>query len=380
MQDGIPEGYQRRPKGELITRSSRLLAEMYDEPRGLFAYSTRINGDGYQNDFTLAGGGVDRYTINSLLGIERAQYHHAIEGWDLPTAIERYLRTRRGEVSNPADLGLLLRLLVAVDHDSAHEVRDAVIKFTANPRGLLLSNLQELCWMALGLISWSQRYGNGEEDVQMLMETISRHFRRGNSPLPDYNLSTLRRGMTSFGGVAYYLMALGEYGDLFGDNDAKEEFARGVKAAIALQGEQGEWPWFIDTKRKRVLDWYQIYSVHQDAMAMLFLLPAKDAGIEGATTAIEKSYRWLFGENELGTSMISERPFFIYRSLRRRESGERARRYLRSIIGQSAGRRADPSQLEINDECRSYHIGWILYAWSGRKDFPEFTDLQFAQG
>ena len=24
----------------------------------------------------------------------------------------------------------------------------------------------------------------------------------------------------------------------------------------------------------------------------------------------------------------------------------------------------------VNRECRSYHLGWILYAWAGRPDQP----------
>ena len=127
------------------------------------------------------------------------------------------------------------------------------------------------------------------------------------------------------------------------------------------------------------MDWYQIYSVHQDSMAMLFLLPALELGVEGAKEAIRKSYLWLFGNNELNKFLILKEPFFIYRSIKRRENFEREKRFLRSIKNSAFNKQAksvSPQKLSINTECRSYHLGWILYAWSGRTGFNEFTELK----
>lgn len=56
---------------------------------------------------------------------------------------------------------------------------------------------------------------------------------------------------------------------------------------------------------------------------MLFLFPALNLGIIEAKRAIMKSYQWLFGTNEVGEKMIVDKPFFIYRSIRKKGKYER---------------------------------------------------------
>jgi hypothetical protein len=77
--------------------------------------------------------------------------------------------------------------------------------------------------------------------------------------------------------------------------------------------------------------------------------------------------------------MVSSPDFFIYRCIHRRGALERPKRFgrsaLLSVIRKSAGFAAN-RQLEVVKHGRSYHPGWILFAWSPRKDFTEFTDLR----
>jgi hypothetical protein len=183
----------------------------------------------------------------------------------------------------------------------------------------------------------------------------------------------------SFGAIVYFLWSLYEYSQVFHDKYAAAIFRESCLRVIGLQQNMGEWPWFINANTSRILDLYQVYSVHQDSMAMLFLLPAKESGISEADPAIKNSYDWLFGSNEMGENMIAPEPFFIYRSIRRKGTFEIRKRYVRSLLlslSRKEGERARPSSLEINRECRSYHLGWILFVWSGREDFEEFTGLQ----
>jgi hypothetical protein len=113
--------------------------------------------------------------------------------------------------------------------------------------------------------------------------------------------------------------------------------------------------------------------VHQDSMAMLFLHPALDRGVPGANEAITRSLAWVFGENELGRPMFVEEPFFAYRSIERAERAQRVRRYARSVWHRLSPHPATPNarRVRLNDECRSYHLGWVLYVWSNR---PETLD------
>ena len=61
--------------------------------------------------------------------------------------------------------------------------------------------------------------------------------------------------------------------------------------------------------------------------------------------------------------MTTREPSFLaYRSIERREAMPKLRRYGRFALRQAA----DPvssQRLRLNPECRSYHLGWVLYAW-----------------
>jgi hypothetical protein len=81
------------------------------------------------------------------------------------------------------------------------------------------------------------------------------------------------------------------------------------------------------------------------------------------------------GDNQLRTPLIHEEPFFIYRSIRQKQFAERPMRLLRAVVNKTLGRSASllcSDALEINQECRSYHIGWLVYVWADRPDFAEF--------
>ena len=128
---------------------------------------------------------------------------------------------------------------------------------------------------------------------------------------------------------------------------------------------------------------------------MLFLFPALSFGIEGVEEAIRASYRWILGNNELGVPMWQNDPFLVYRSIRRRlpilnravraRGGkferllDRGSTFVRASTRSPAGAGPDPTQprlLEINRECRSYEIGWTVFAWAGVTGFEEFTEAK----
>jgi hypothetical protein len=190
--------------------------------------------------------------------------------------------------------------------------------------------------------------------------------------MPRHDLSPHRRHLVSFGALTYYLRAMAEYASTFDDEYAMQLFSHGAERTLALQGPQGEWPWMIGVGNARSLDFYPVYSVHQDAMAMLFLFPAMEAGVEGCASAVRRSLDWLGGMNQLGQPMLEDNPFLIYRCLQRRGPLPKTRRYLRATWNRLTGGTSGPVEnggLEINAECRSYHLGWLLYAWAGRNDF-----------
>jgi hypothetical protein len=340
----------------------------YREEDGLFPYSTR-QGDwvsDYDHPQTI------RYTINTLLGLQASigTTSASLSKDDLDTMIRRFLDCHFARLDNPADIGLLLVLLSHAQIDRRWietGISRARPRLSSGSRNL---NMQDLAWLIWGACA-ADRHGvrNAAALAHEAFAILSADFVHSHSGLPRHNTRSYRRHVVSFGSLVYFLRAMHEYGSHFSDSTAMALFQAGVQKAIRIQGPSGEWPWMIDISRGTATDFYPVFSVHQDSMAHLFLLPALDLGLESVRNAIIQSWRWVLGANELGVGMFETAPFFAYRSIERAEPFPRLRRYLRATTGSLP--RAAPAvmpgsgaNVRINTECRSYHLGWILYVWS----------------
>jgi hypothetical protein len=350
----------------LIDGAAAFLADVYDPETALFPYSTRLADGGFANDYTHPQ--TARYTINSLLGVS----HASALGMSLagPLAepedcVEQFVRQHAERLDSPADLGLLLLLLS--EHDGVGGARAAVL---GRVRDALAETsgrtMQDLAWMLWGATA-AARTGSadGEWLAERIFGAILRDFVDPRSGMPRHSLNVLRRHVVSFGGIVYFLRALAEYGSLTGSRTAEDLFRRGVASTIALQGPHGEWPWMVDTRSGVACDFYPVFTVHQDAMAMLFLFPALDRGLPDVERAITHSVAWGLGRNQLGLRMYLSEPFVAFRSMHRSGHALRARRYVRSLRSAPATLVED-QRLRVNRECRSYHPGWMLYAWASR--------------
>jgi hypothetical protein len=90
------------------------------------------------------------------------------------------------------------------------------------------------------------------------------------------------------------------------------------------------------------------------------------------TEPVMRGMEWLYGMNEMNTSLIDEELGVIWRSIRKNASIPYIQLF-RMIKLMHVSRLdklreiADPLMtFEIDRECRPYHLGWILYALSGR--------------
>jgi hypothetical protein len=227
-------------------------------------------------------------------------------------------------------------------------------------------NVQDLSWATWGACVAARHRIPGAEDVaQIAFGSLSGDLVDSRSGLPHHSTRRYRRGIVSFGGLVYFLRATHEYAETFGSDRAEALFDSGVERAIDLQLPNGEWPWMIGVRSGRPLDVYPVFSVHQDSMAMLFLLPALAGGVLRAGGAIERSLAWGFGANELAVDFYPRHPFHAYRSIERTDAAPRLRRYGRSLLNLAVSRPATlrGTGIGLNPECRSYHLGWILFVW-----------------
>lgn len=349
---------------------------------GLFPYSTTVRGGTYVNDFDHPA--AVRYSINSLLGLQAEALHGSgvVDRAEVSTLTETFLEHHADDVSSPADIGLLL-VLLCEGEVSAWRAEKLLgrIGSWATKNGTPKLTMQEASWMLWGACAAARAGTPAAADTAgQLAELILGRFLEPSSGLARHSLGRYRRDLVSFGATAYFLRSLFEFARLSGDERAQQAFERGVEVVVGLQGELGEWPWLISVRRRVVLDVYPVFTVHQDSMSMLFLLPALESGLD-VEGAIGRSFAWALGRNELAAPMFERDRFAAYRSIERAESLPRARRYLRATARSRTGgadRGAHGSRVRLNRECRSYHLGWILYVWSGRDAVPGLPDATAA--
>lgn len=193
-----------------------------------------------------------------------------------------------------------------------------------------------------------------------------------------------RRRFGSFATQTYLLLACYAYGEVMNDERAIRIANAGTSKLIERQGPQGEWPWFFEATSGRVLDFYEVYSVHQYGMAPAFLERAERHGMLEARSAIIRGFNWVLGNNQLGRSMLMpELNLSIRSQVRGGELHSKNWRVLRAVRNAVLGTKAsliEPSQVELRMECRSYELGWILWSFGSRTDLQELTHhAMFAQ-
>ncbi len=190
----------------------------------------------------------------------------------------------------------------------------------------------------------------------------------------------VRRRFASFATQTYLTLACYSYGELINDMRAIKIANTCTRKMIERQGPKGEWPWFFDAARGLVVDYYEVYSVHQYGMAPAFLQQAEQHGVSEARSAMIKGFNWILGQNQLAVPMLVRDLHLTIRSqLRKGELYSKKWRVLRalgnSILGREAGL-IDPAGLQLRRECRSYELGWILWSFGQRSDLPELTHNQ----
>jgi len=189
--------------------------------------------------------------------------------------------------------------------------------------------------------------------------------------------SGFRRRFASFASQTYLTLACYRYGEFTGDLGAIEMARACTRKLIKLQGPQGEWPWFFDAEQGRVLDFYEVYSVHQYGMAPAFLECAEHHDVQGAREALIKGFKWVLGDNQLQRpTLVSELQLSIRSHVRKGELHTNKLRMLRAIQNAYLPRPAsliDPTSVGLRLECRSYELGWILWSFGQRSDLRELT-------
>jgi hypothetical protein len=304
-----------------------------------------------------------RYTLICTLGLQRA---HAA-GLEPPVDPDELLGLAVDEIASQemtiGDLGLLMWA------DARAELRwHDKIGFRIHAEiGTGLPDLEglELSWLVIGA-------AESRADI-LLDDVLARLLARVDpaSGLFRHHDRGRRARFPNFATQIYGVLALATAARL-GREAALGPARLAADRLLELQRPNGGWPWLFDVRRGRVVEPFELYSVHQDAMAPMALLALSDVTDDARyADAAVRGLGWIFGDNELGREMLDRDTGILYRSIRRRAPFDRALLYGNTALATlgAGGVAQGTGFLELNPTDRPYHLGWVLEAWAGRDLF-----------
>ncbi len=189
---------------------------------------------------------------------------------------------------------------------------------------------------------------------------------------PGTRAGFFREHVSCFADWVYPVQALSLYHEMTRDAEAAQSARASAAKMVSLQGPAGQWWWHYDVRTGRVVEPYPVYAVHQDGMAPMALLDLKDRCGADHTVAMMKGVDWLYEAPECGSRLVDDEAGLIWRKVARYEPNK----WVRGM--QAAASRMHPAlrvpgtgvlfpARRIDWECRPYHLGWLLYAFSDRR-------------
>ena len=343
---------------ELVSFSVENLPTM-KLPSGLYCYDMPFSTRARRGESV-------RYSLMVLLGLQRAADGGRGGKNEIDELWESCLSRRNA--FTPGDIGLALWADARRDGSASDDLVDQLAHAVSDDQlGALVG--MELAWMVIGLAHAVHSHTAAEPLLGRLTAHLQRD-RRAPSGLYYHDATTrVRRRLPNFATEIYTLLALTTVARknlLPGAQASAEELAGRL---VRLQLPDGGWPWIFDVGRGIVVERYEIYTVHQDAMAPMGLLDLWElTGDQRWARAAVRGLAWSRGRNELDADLIDLQGRFAHRSIRRRATYQRIALVSNALTAGLIGRplRAGAAAVEVNETSRPYHLGWILEAWAGR--------------
>ena len=314
-----------------------------------------------------------RYIIITQIGIDRWVQYHPDHRNRLPDLWD-YIESRAAEVSSAGDLGLLIWAAAERNSDNYSAYLD---KLLSNWRSVVqYSNAIELAWLLQGLSRFRSVESLsdtvcrlGEDCCNRLMSLynprtrlFARHKRKGL-----YN--SVKSFIPCFADQIYPILALTSFAQSFGRYWPLDAAVKCADRLCQLQGPLGQWWWHYNLGSGSITEEYPVFSVHQDAMAPMAMLQLDEVAGTDHSEAVIKGLNWLDLRNELCCKMIVPERGVILRGIVRREI-PKMYRFTRGVLITAklnfVNRLMSKNYFgfAVNTQCRPYHLGLILYAWS----------------
>lgn len=315
------------------------------------------------------------YTLNVLAGLSRVAW---IPDWiDVKETFDRNAAKLTVLPVRKYALGTALWAAAEFGLELPAEASRSIESLLKSPENWKSFLAQDLGMLLIGAVAQARREPKKWSPIASGLFNFLQEGFHSPSHLFFNSCYQPRGRFSSFATQTYLTLASYCYGDFAGEEKAISMANQATKKLIELQGPNGEWPWFFDSSTGRVLDYYEVYSVHQYGMAPAFLEWGERLGVEGARDALIKGFHWVLGENQLSIPMIiPELSLSIRSQVRKGELDTKRWRVLRAIRNATLGWNGEfaaPANVVLRRECRSYELGWILWSFGQRGDLPQLT-------
>jgi hypothetical protein len=348
------------------------LPEMFDERARLFSQKTVVDGGRYANREPNV-----LYSAVSLVGLLCQQRRPADDVLPVGTALDG---AHAAVVSRdrPSELANMVWASVLAGDLRGQELLARLAK--VDPQSCSTGDLGQALY---GLVTGGRAYVPLRDRAERAARAVAGELLQRFSPRAEVFRASPRRsiprraliegGLSSFAAQVYPLHGLAAF-YLWTGGTPPDALARVAARIVEAQGPLGQWWWIYSSRSRVILEGYPVYSVHQDGMAFLGLMELERLGLGSFADELALGLDWLSGANELGTDLVEREPALVNRCIQRCGSDADgsygiSRANFGLVIGRSVAPRlsndrtaADPSRLEVLRECRSYHLGWLLYA------------------
>jgi hypothetical protein len=313
-----------------------------------------------------------RYTLMVELGLLRAQAAGYAVPFDLEALDAVCWRELEAGALTPGDIGLMLWIDARRDCGSGAMLADRLDAALAGNGGLGARLGMELGWIVTGL-AHHVAAGGSRTGIRLLSEALDQLLvdnRAASGLFRHFGDAGWRRRFPNFATQIYSVLALAVVARHGLDDRALPAAIATAGCLLEMQLPDGGWPWLFDVERGTVVECYEIYSVHQDAMAPMALLELWEVCRDRRfTEAVARGLAWIHGGNELRVDMVDRPSGLVLRSIRRKPGHDRlwaGAKTAASLAGLSTPG-ATARLTEINPTDRPYHFGWVLEAWCGRE-------------
>ena len=353
----------------LVKSAADGLVQMLDPERQLFC--SRM----LRTPSSMVRDGISyRYTMMTLMGFHRLE----AAGQNSPIAIEPVLSRLMKDgtwIDNAGDMGLLLWTCALVAPNripelmAKHDLKTAVDTL---PDGREHRTM-ELSWVLSGLAHAALALPSERQRIRPLANEVYKRIlgNRGTHGVFGHQaqtggLSGLFRGrLGSFADQVYPIYAFSWASLAFEFPNALQHAADCAASICRHQGARGQWWWHYDSNGGEVIGKYPVYAVHQHAMGPMALFALTDVAKKDFSREIFLGLEWIYGQNELKQDMRDSASQVVWRCIR----PTRSRRYFDQALSMLRMNPNEPApeDLHVLHECWPYELGWLLYAFAGRR-------------